>query len=140
MCCLAQYVARFNFFFSCFNAFSRVDIRVDVKIPGGVNAYVVDLRGERCECTSSIHTHSLFLQNPRHEATLEIWQETYVSALLRAILYSDDSTYFLDAYRKLDPIPTPEGELRFLQAAEALFSKGQSHCYLSDLLLNLKVR
>ena len=62
MCCLAQYVARFNFFFSCFNAFSRVDIRVDVKIPGGVNAYVVDLRGERCECTSSIHTHSLFLQ------------------------------------------------------------------------------
>lgn len=32
---------------SCFNAFSRVDIRVDVKIPGGVNAYAVDLRGER---------------------------------------------------------------------------------------------
>jgi ChAPs (Chs5p-Arf1p-binding proteins) len=34
-------------FCSCFNAFSRVDIRVDVKIPGGVNAYVIDLRGER---------------------------------------------------------------------------------------------
>ena len=33
--------------FSCFNAFSRVDVRVDVKIPGGVNAYVIDLRGER---------------------------------------------------------------------------------------------
>ncbi len=33
---------------SCFNAFSRVDVRVDVKIPGGVQAYVVDLRGERC--------------------------------------------------------------------------------------------
>lgn len=33
---------------SCFNAFSRVDVRVDVKIPGGVNAYVIDLRGERC--------------------------------------------------------------------------------------------
>ena len=32
---------------SCFNAFSRVDIRVDVKIPGGVNAYVIDLRGDR---------------------------------------------------------------------------------------------
>ena len=32
---------------SCFNAFSRVDVRVDVKIPGGVNAYVMDLRGER---------------------------------------------------------------------------------------------
>ncbi|KAF5318535.1 hypothetical protein D9619_010879 [Psilocybe cf. subviscida] len=92
--------------YCCFNAFSRVDIRVDVKIPGGVNAYVIDLRGER------------------HEATAEMWQETYVSALLRSILYSDDPTYFLDAYRKLDPITSREGELRFLQAAEALFSKG----------------
>ncbi|KAG2058230.1 chaps-domain-containing protein [Suillus hirtellus] len=92
--------------YCCFNAFSRVDIRVDVKIPGGVVAYVVDLRGER------------------HEATPEIWQETYLSALLRAILYSDDPTYWLEAYRKLDPITTIEGELRFLQAAEALFMKG----------------
>lgn len=39
--------------FSCFNAFSRVDIRVDVKIPGGVNAYVIDLRGERYAWTQS---------------------------------------------------------------------------------------
>ena len=38
---------------SCFNAFSRVDMRVDVKIPGGVNAYVIDLRGERCVRLSS---------------------------------------------------------------------------------------
>ncbi|KAM5532164.1 hypothetical protein V8D89_014189 [Ganoderma adspersum] len=92
--------------YCCFNAFSRVDVRVDVKIPGGVQAYVVDLRGER------------------HEATQEIWQETFLSALLRAILYSDDPTYWLEAYRKLDPITNPEGELRFLQASEALFLKG----------------
>ncbi|KAF9259108.1 chaps family protein [Marasmius fiardii PR-910] len=92
--------------YCCFNAFSRVDIRVDVKIPGGVHAYVIDLRGER------------------HEATPELWQETYMSALLRAILYSDDPNYWLDAYRKLDPITTPESEIRFLQAAEALFMKG----------------
>lgn len=68
--------------------------------------------------SSAIH------QQFSHDATPELWQETYVSALLRAILYSDDPTYFLDAYRKLDPITTPEGELRFLQAAEALFLKG----------------
>ncbi|CAL1708705.1 unnamed protein product [Somion occarium] len=92
--------------YCCFNAFSRVDVRVDVKIPGGVNAYVIDLRGER------------------HEASPEIWLETYLSALLRAILYSDDPNYWLDAYRKLDPITAPEGELRFLKAAEALFMKG----------------
>ncbi|KAJ3535656.1 hypothetical protein NM688_g6948 [Phlebia brevispora] len=92
--------------YCCFNAFSRVDVRVDVKIPGGVHAYVVDLRGER------------------HEATPEIWQETYLSAIIRAVLYSDDPTYFLEAYRRLDPITTPEGELRFLQTAEELFLKG----------------
>ncbi|OBZ77766.1 Uncharacterized protein C31F10.16 [Grifola frondosa] len=73
--------------YCCFNAFSRVDVRVDVKIPGGVNAYVVDLRGER------------------HEATQEIWQETFLLIANR-------------------PITNPEGELRFLQAAEALFLKG----------------
>ncbi len=33
--------------YCCSNAFSRVDMRVDVKIPGGVEAYIVDLRGER---------------------------------------------------------------------------------------------
>ena len=33
--------------FCSFNAFSRVDVRVEVKIPGGVEAYVVDVRGER---------------------------------------------------------------------------------------------
>lgn len=56
-----------------------------------------------------------------------MWQETYVSALLRAILYSDDPTYWLEAYRKLDPITSPESEIRFLQGAEALFAKGVSY-------------
>ncbi|KZV87719.1 chaps family protein [Exidia glandulosa HHB12029] len=92
--------------YCCFNAFSRVDVRVDVKIPGGVHAKVIDLRGEQHECTA------------------EIWQETYLSALLRAILYADDPNYRLVGFRKLDPITTREGELRFLQAAEALFFKG----------------
>lgn len=53
-----------------------------------------------------------------------MWQETYLSAMLRAILYADDVNYRLAGYRKLDPITTLEGEIRFLQAAEALFMKG----------------
>ena len=85
-------------------------MRIDVKIPGGVQAYVINLRGER------------------HEATPELWQETYLSAILRAILYSDDPTYWLEAYRRLDPITTREGEIRFLEAAEVLFSQGVQHC------------
>jgi len=97
---------------------------VDVKIPGGVSAYVIDLRGERCVSGMGLRVCDQWKSS--YEATPELWQETYVSALLRAILYSDDPTYYLDAYRKLDPITTPEGELRFLQAAEALFLKGYS--------------
>ncbi|KAJ3337255.1 hypothetical protein HDU93_001395 [Gonapodya sp. JEL0774] len=30
-----------------FNAFSRVDVRVEVRIPGGVVGYMVDLKGEK---------------------------------------------------------------------------------------------
>jgi hypothetical protein len=47
-----------------------------------------------------------------------------MSALLRAIRYADDASYRLAGYRKLDPITTVEAELRFLQAAEALFFQG----------------
>lgn len=66
----------------------------------------------------------------RHEATPEMWQETYLSALLRSVLYSDDPNYRLMGYRKLDPITTPEAEIRFLQTAEALFAKGSNNILL----------
>jgi hypothetical protein len=102
-----------------------VDVRVDVKIPGGVNAYVIDLRGERYVFSSIAPPPDILSTGPhRHQATPEIWQETYLSSLLRAILYSDDPAYILEAYRRLEPISTPDAELRFLQAAEALFMKG----------------
>ncbi len=85
-----------------------MDIRVDVKIPGGVNAYVIDLRGER------------------HEATADVWLEIYVSAILCSVLYSADQDHrvWLEAWRRIDPIREAEGEIRFLQAAEKLFDKG----------------
>lgn len=93
---------------STFNAFSRVDVRVEVKIPGGVDAYIVDLRGER------------------HAPTQAIWTEVYLSALLRAILYADDPNYKVAGYRKLDPIKSLDDEVRFLSAAEACSGKGES--------------
>ncbi|KAF9085558.1 hypothetical protein BGX23_009544, partial [Mortierella sp. AD031] len=73
--------------YCCYNAFSRVDVRVEVKIPGGVESYAINVRGER------------------QEATAAIWQETYITAMLRSILYSDDANYRIPGFRKLDPIP-----------------------------------
>lgn len=92
--------------YCCYDAFSRVDLRVEVCIPGTVLTYVVNARGER------------------QDATPEIWQETYLSAVLRSILYADDSNYALLGYRRMDPIPTTDHEVRFLMAAENLFFKG----------------
>jgi hypothetical protein len=81
--------------------------------------------------SSSYYDSSAILTTPRHEATPDMWQETYVSAILRAILYSDDPTYWLESYRKLDPITSPDSEIRFLQGAEALFMKGESRLCLT---------
>ncbi|KAF9563646.1 hypothetical protein EC968_004802 [Mortierella alpina] len=92
--------------YCCYNAFSRVDVRVEVKIPGGVESYAVNVRGER------------------QEATAAIWQETYVTAMLRSILYSDDANYRIPGFRKQDPIPDVEAEKRFFEAAEQMFFRG----------------
>jgi hypothetical protein len=82
-------------------------VRVEVKIPGGVEAYIVDLRGER------------------HAPTQAVWTEVYLSAILRSILYADDPSYKIAGYRKMDPIKSLEDEVRFLAAAEMCASKGQ---------------
>jgi hypothetical protein len=83
---------------------------VKVKIPGGVESYVVDLKGER---------HSI-------NNSAAIWQETYVSAVLRAIHHDENrpGQEPLLGLRKLDPLPTIKSETRFLEAAAAEFFKG----------------
>ncbi|KAJ3143095.1 hypothetical protein HK100_011394 [Physocladia obscura] len=98
--------------YCCFNAFSRVDVRVEVRIPGGVESYVVDLRGDKHK-----------INNP------EIWQETYVSAMLRAILDDNDEPDGNDGnpilgLRKMDPLDTLNSEKKFLEAAASEFWKG----------------
>ncbi|KAI8053004.1 Chs5p-Arf1p-binding proteins-domain-containing protein [Syncephalis plumigaleata] len=92
--------------YCCYNAFSRVDMRVIVKIPGSVECFMIDGHGRR------------------QETTAELWSETYMSALLRAILYSDDYQYRLSGFRRFDPIPTLDSEQRFLDATAQLYHKG----------------
>lgn len=106
---------------------------MDVKIPGGVEAYVVDLRGERYVQARPFPREEVSEgADGRHEATPEMWTETYLSAILRAIRYADDASYRLAGYRKLDPITTIEAESRFLKAAEELFFQG-TFLYLSGI-------
>lgn len=98
---------------SCYNAFSHLDMRVEVKIPGGVESYCIDERGDK------------------RVASEGLWLETFLCAVLRAYSYADDgsgdSIKKIIGVRRFDPITSTEVEHKFLDAAERLFFKGM--CY-----------
>lgn len=95
---------------SCYNAFSRLDMRVHVSIPGTVEAYCVDERGEK------------------REAHDDLWLETYLCSVLRAYSYADngsgDTIRKIMGVRRFNPVTSTETEHRFLHAAEQLFFRG----------------
>ncbi|KAI6083341.1 chaps-domain-containing protein [Hypoxylon rubiginosum] len=96
--------------YCCYNAFSRYDMRVHVTIPGTVEAYCVDERGEK------------------RKATDELWLETYLCSVLRAYSYADngsgDTIRKIMGVRRFNPVTNTETEHRFLSAAESLFFRG----------------
>ena len=101
-----------NVFLSCYNAFSRLDMRVEVKIPGGVESYCIDERGDKRVASDSL------------------WLETFLCGILRAYSYADDGSgdtiKKIIAVRRFDPITSTDVEHKFLDAAERLFFKGIS--------------
>ncbi|EPE36551.1 TPR-like protein [Glarea lozoyensis ATCC 20868] len=96
--------------YCCYNAFSRLDMRIHVRIPGGVDSFCIDERGDK-----------------RH-ASDELWLETYLCSVLRAYSYADDGSgdtiRKIMGVRRFNPVTTTETEHRFLQAAEQLFFRG----------------
>ncbi|KAK3323861.1 chaps-domain-containing protein [Cercophora scortea] len=96
--------------YCCYNAFSRVDMRVHAPFPGSVECYCVDERGEK------------------RKATDELWLETYLCSVLRAYSYADDGSgdtiRKIMGVRRFNPVTNTETEHRFLSAAEQLFFRG----------------
>lgn len=96
--------------YCCYNAFSRLDMRVHVTIPGSVESYCVDERGEK------------------RKATDDLWLETYLCSVLRAYSYADDGSgdtiRKIMGVRRFNPVTNTETEHRFLSAAEQLFFRG----------------
>lgn len=96
--------------YCCYNAFSRVDMRVHAPFPGSVESYCIDERGEK------------------KKATDELWLETYLCSVLRAYSYADDGTgetiRKIIGVRRFNPVTNTETEHRFLSAAEQLFFRG----------------
>lgn len=85
-------------------------MRVEVKIPGGVESYCIDERGDKRVASDSL------------------WLETFLCGILRAYSYADDGSgdtmKKIIAVRRFDPITSTEVEHKFLEAAERLFFKG----------------
>ena len=85
-------------------------MRVEVKIPGGVESYCIDERGDK------------------RVASDALWLETFLCGVLRAYSYADDgsgdSIKRIIGVRRFDPIMNTEVEHKFLEAAERLFFKG----------------
>ncbi|PWY92045.1 chaps-domain-containing protein [Aspergillus heteromorphus CBS 117.55] len=97
--------------YCCYNAFSHLDMRVEVKIPGSLESYCIDERGDK------------------RVATEALWLETFLCGILRAYSYADDGSG--DAIRKIvgvrrfNPVTNTEMEHKFLDAAERLFFLGR---------------
>lgn len=98
-------------------------MRVEVKIPGGVKTHVIDERGKEYPY---YFFKDYFSNLCRVDATDALWAETYLSSIIRSILYADDEAYRITGYRRLNPIPNKAAEKRFLDAVERLFSSGKS--------------
>lgn len=96
--------------YCCYNAFSRLDMRVHVTIPGSVDSYCIDERGDK------------------RVASDDLWLETYLCSVLRAYSYADDGSgdtiRKIMGVRRFNPVTNTETEHRFLQAAEQLFFRG----------------
>ncbi|KAJ1929010.1 bud site selection protein [Tieghemiomyces parasiticus] len=108
--------------FCCYNAFSHVDVRVEVRIPGGVDSYAVTPRGERIATTA------------------QLWQECHVSATLRAILYSEEGGYRLHALRRVYPLASTMMENRFLESCAALYWQGWQLGSNSEVQMTTPIR
>jgi len=85
-------------------------MRVQVQIPGTVESYCIDERGEK------------------REATEDLWLETYLCAVLRAFSYADDGSgetiKKIVGVRRFNPITSTDAEHKFFDAAERLFFNG----------------
>jgi Chs5-Arf1p-binding protein BUD7/BCH1 len=85
-------------------------MRVQVTIPGTVESYCIDERGEK------------------REATDDLWLETYLCGVLRAFSYADDGSgetiKKIVGVRRFNPITNTDAEHRFFEAAERLFFNG----------------
>ncbi|SCU98575.1 LAFA_0G18866g1_1 [Lachancea sp. 'fantastica'] len=106
--------------YATWNAFRKCDVEVVVHIPGAVQSYILDTRGE-------------VLQVPQAEREI-LWTETFVCGVVRAITVMTDNVEEGEVNnvvetRILNPLTSGElGEVsdRFIDAFPLVYSQGQN--------------
>lgn len=95
--------------YCCYDAFSGMDVRCELTVPGGSTSYAVDALGHRVA------------DDDVGEA---VWRGAWVSSVLRALRADPAAPIHVPCLRRFDPLPTPAAEAAFLAAARALYLEG----------------
>ncbi|KAI9141837.1 Chs5p-Arf1p-binding proteins-domain-containing protein [Paraphysoderma sedebokerense] len=95
--------------YCCYNAISKVDVRVECRFPGGVDCYAVNRAGKRIDIAN---------------VTPSFWNELFVSAVLRAILNDAEFPPSPVGLKREDPIPNVTIENKFIDAVVDVFQDG----------------
>eukprot|EP00201_Polytomella_parva_P001670 CAMPEP_0175078346 /NCGR_PEP_ID=MMETSP0052_2-20121109/24048_1 /TAXON_ID=51329 ORGANISM="Polytomella parva, Strain SAG 63-3" /NCGR_SAMPLE_ID=MMETSP0052_2 /ASSEMBLY_ACC=CAM_ASM_000194 /LENGTH=916 /DNA_ID=CAMNT_0016348219 /DNA_START=132 /DNA_END=2878 /DNA_ORIENTATION=- len=96
-------------FFCTFDPFSRLDIRCELKVPGGV------------QCAVKSPTGTL------GSVSAEIWRNLTVASFLRRELYDSDLlrlSFVAPAVKRLSPVASPEAERNLLDAIQEMYECG----------------
>eukprot|EP01012_Entosiphon_sulcatum_P038374 TRINITY_DN4976_c0_g1_i1.p1 TRINITY_DN4976_c0_g1~~TRINITY_DN4976_c0_g1_i1.p1 ORF type:complete len:687 (-),score=108.22 TRINITY_DN4976_c0_g1_i1:9-2069(-) len=89
----------------CFwNAFSKLDLRVEITVPGGAKEYAVDCKADK------------------HQVTPELWNETFLSCVLRAM----GKLPLAPAIKVVSPTLTLGAERKAIDLAKKLFWQGHT--------------
>ncbi|ODQ81417.1 hypothetical protein BABINDRAFT_159714 [Babjeviella inositovora NRRL Y-12698] len=94
--------------FCAFNAFSKVDARVTIHVPGSTEVTLVGANGPV-------------------EGSERLWLETYISSIARCLLTSGEDEEELNHVvetRRINPLTSVTGAETFFQAFEAMFWDG----------------
>ncbi|GLC39163.1 bud site selection protein [Pleodorina starrii] len=94
-------------FYCCYDPLSRLDVRCELCIPGGVVCGALDCEGNV------------------HDVTPELWRNCVVASFLRAELYDAELvSYSSVPVARYPPLPTPADESRLLSAVCGLYEDG----------------
>eukprot|EP00798_Chlamydomonas_sp_ICE-L_P015659 gene15659-21765_t len=102
-------------FYCTYDPFTRLDIRCELSVPGGVECGALDTEGTV------------------HEVTPAMWRNCQLAAFLRAELYDAELTSHCNCFKRMDPLAKATDATRLLDLLDPL-AKAADESRLLDLV------